>query len=274
MSKRVPDEQALEKITADFVGLFESTKIKNSLDLAQNIMYEAWEAKDMQKRIALAHKALSVSSDCADAYILLAEESTETLEEAQVLYTKAIEASGRALDHTAAAGDSRQRPYIRAKLGLAQCLWKLGNHDGALKNYREIIEADPGDGQGIRYVIAVCLLELGRYHELDAHLNSKGFAKDNTADWLYTRALVSFIKNGDCSEANAHLFLAFESNKHIPEYLTGKKQVPEDLPHMITIGSEEEAMCYASDYMASWRKSPEALQWLARHAAEHLKDTE
>src|SRR5690606_3453119 len=47
------------------------------LQQAQELIYEAWNATG-RKRIALAKKALKISPDCADAYVLLAEEEAQT----------------------------------------------------------------------------------------------------------------------------------------------------------------------------------------------------
>ena len=44
------------------------------LEKAQDLMYRAFEARG-RRRIQLARKALELSADCADAYVLLAEES-------------------------------------------------------------------------------------------------------------------------------------------------------------------------------------------------------
>lgn len=41
----------------------------------QNLVYEAWDTPNNQKRMKLAHQALALWPDCADAYLLLAEES-------------------------------------------------------------------------------------------------------------------------------------------------------------------------------------------------------
>ena len=51
------------------------------LEKAQDIMYDAWDAQGKQ-RIDLAYKALSVSKDCADAYVLLSEEAATNIPEA------------------------------------------------------------------------------------------------------------------------------------------------------------------------------------------------
>ena len=50
-------------------------KDQSPLELAQEIIYHAFKVEDKARRIALAKKALIVSKECADAYVLLAEET-------------------------------------------------------------------------------------------------------------------------------------------------------------------------------------------------------
>jgi len=45
-------------------------------------MYEAWEASNPRRRVSLAKKALALSADCADAYVILATATAKTLDEA------------------------------------------------------------------------------------------------------------------------------------------------------------------------------------------------
>ncbi|MBI4769498.1 MAG: hypothetical protein HY784_03555, partial [Chloroflexi bacterium] len=49
------------------------------LQKAQKLMYRAWEETNPAKRLTLAHKALATSPNCADAYVLLAEEEADTV---------------------------------------------------------------------------------------------------------------------------------------------------------------------------------------------------
>jgi len=102
-------------------------------------MYEAWEAESAKEGIRLAKEALSISLDCADAYNLLAEEEAETLEEVKDLYQKGIDAGRRALgEKIFKKGEYRfwlytpTRPYMRARAGLMECLWELGDYDEAI----------------------------------------------------------------------------------------------------------------------------------------------
>src|SRR5438132_14036893 len=73
--------QSMEPALADVRALFEGKSPRRSaVDEAQEIMYRAWETPDRDRRIRLAREALAVSPDCADAYVLLAEESAATPE--------------------------------------------------------------------------------------------------------------------------------------------------------------------------------------------------
>jgi len=87
--------QSIEGLLADISGAGRGRR--SAVDEAQEIMYDAWEAPNRRRAVALANKALEVSADCADAYNLLAEETAESPEEAVELYRKGVEAGERAL---------------------------------------------------------------------------------------------------------------------------------------------------------------------------------
>ena len=80
---RLLDEQNFEsadEVNAFMQKLMASGPLPESapetpLGEAQQLMYKAWETKSRSQRIKLAKKALALSEDCADAYVLLAEES-------------------------------------------------------------------------------------------------------------------------------------------------------------------------------------------------------
>jgi len=52
------------------------------IEQAQELMYDAWEAQGAQ-RVGLARKALEIPPDCADAYVLLAEETARSVADAR-----------------------------------------------------------------------------------------------------------------------------------------------------------------------------------------------
>lgn len=297
MKDKIPDRRAMEKMTSDLSrllqgqdfkskqqikdyldGIVKDGKVpeappKSAINFAQDIMYEAWEAESKRERIKLAKEALSISPDCADAYNLLAEEEAETLEEVKDFYQKGVEAGRRALGEKVFKEDSGHfwgytptRPYMRARTGLMECLWELGEHDEAIGHAKEMLKLNTSDNQGIRYILIGYLANLGRYDELDNFMNKGGYNDDCGAEWLYTRALLAFVKDGVSDRAEKELKIALKSNKYVPEYLTGKKPIPRVLPDSIRVGGEDEGFCCAYRFLGAWKKVPCAIEWLKEQA--------
>jgi tetratricopeptide (TPR) repeat protein len=247
---------------------FYGEHIMSALEEAQDLMYRAWETKSRSRRIALARKALTISPDCADAYVLLAEQAAESLDEAIELNQKGVEAGERAIGKRAFKEDVgyfwgllETRPYMRARLGLAQCLWEAGKKKEAVEHYKDMLRLNPGDNQGIRYVLVSCLFELGRDRELTSLLEE--YDSEYDTFWLYTKALLSFRDQGDCEESRERLEEARGVNPHVPMYLLGKKKIPKRLPDYIGFGDESEALSYAGDNIENWKATPGAIDWLA-----------
>jgi tetratricopeptide (TPR) repeat protein len=245
------------------------------LERAQDLIYEAFETESPRKRVQLAKKALKVSPDCADAYVLLAEEDAGSLEEARELYQKGVEAGERALGRETFEEEAghfwgilETRPYMRARQGLAVCLWELGEREEAIEHYREMLYLNPGDNQGIRYELAGYLLD----EEMDEELGEllERYEEDASAFWVYTRALWRFRKEGDTEEATAALKEALETNPYVPLYLLGHKSLPGALPELIGFGDESEAVAYFARALTGWLRTPQALEWLRQNVDERL----
>ena len=150
---------------------------------------------------------------------------------------------------------------MRARQGLADVLWRLKRQDEAREHYREMLRLNPNDNQGIRYLLLVLLLEIGREDEATELL--KEYADEWSAVWLYTRALLEFRQHGATTQANKALGDALKENPHVPAYLTGKKRMPNNRPPLIGMGDEDEAIAYASDHLNHWRRTPGAIEWLS-----------
>jgi len=236
------------------------------LEEAQDIMYQAWEMQSKRERVNAAHKALEISPDCADAYVLLAEETGQNVEQALKLYQSGVEAGERALGVKTFAecagsfwGILETRPYMRARAGLAQCLWDLGKRWEAIEHYRDMLRLNPNDNQGIRYALAASLLEMG---EIDALQDLLGQYDEPTADWLHTGALVAFLKQGDSPESRKLLQKALEHNRHVVPYLLGEKRLPKHLPEYVGFGDKNEAILYAAEFGIGWLDAKGAISWL------------
>ena len=235
------------------------------VEQAQDLIYKALEAVG-KERLELAKHALKVSPDCADAYVLLAEGKAKNAEEALNLYESGVKAGERALGKKVfeeAAGNFwgmvETRPYMRARLGLAQCLWTLGRREEAINHFHELLRLNPSDNQGVRYILAASLLEVG---DIDALYQLLGQYDEPTAEWLYTKALVAFIKQGDSTEARRLFMEARKHNPQVVSYLLGEKKVPKQLPQRVGFGDKSEAVTYAAEFGTGWHQTEGAIDWL------------
>jgi tetratricopeptide (TPR) repeat protein len=288
------DRRAMERLTAEAERftqgtLFESLEEVNAalrerfsgpidelpstastpLERAQDLMYRAFEARG-RRRIQLARRALELSADCADAYVLLAEES-RTLEAACALYEHGVAAGERALGPKVFAKDAGHfwgivgtRPYMRARLGLAHSLEGLGRRDEAIEHYREVLRLDPSDNQGVRYALLAALMLTGRDTETEALLAQ--FEEESTALWRYGRALAVFRREGNSQAARECLRAALRSNRHVPAYLTGDAEPPGPAPDFYHPGDRDEAVVCDLEQGEAWRATPDAIRWLRAQA--------
>jgi tetratricopeptide (TPR) repeat protein len=263
----LPDRRAMESFLAALGGRRED----DATAKAQDVMYEAWEQTTPRSRIALARKALGISPLCADAYVLLAEEAVRSIEEARDYYAKGVEAGELALGPEGFKeyagrfwGFLETRPYMRARAGLAGALLKLGDIDGALGHYRDMLKLNPNDNQGIRYVLAGGLLRQGDNGALKELLAAH---EDGSVFWLYTRALVAFRESGEDEQAAALVRDAWSANERVPAILAGTKpQVISDNGY-ITMGGPDEATYYVTECGPAWHRTPGAVAWLTKLAA-------
>lgn len=284
------DRRAMEKTMADLGRLlneqqFESIEEANAflqnlmasgqpidlpgntpLEQAQDVMYQAWDAEGA-RRIRLARKALTFSEDCADAYVLLGEEAAKTVQEAKDWFEKGVKAGERALgpqmfEENAGHfwGIIETRPYMRARAGLAGCLHAMGEREQAAAHYQDMLRLNPGDNQGIRYILANLLLEIGDTDGLNTLF--KQYDDEASAAWLYTRALATFRREGPSPAATRQLKEALAQNRFVPSYLLGEKQLPRRLPEYMGFGDEDEAVHYAVDGLSTWGRDQQALAWL------------
>ena len=222
----------------------------------------------------LARLALTRSSDCAAAWTVLAD-STDDTQRAIPLYREAMAAAERALGADAfARHDGRfwaieaTRPYMAARLGLAECLDAAGNFGEAMTHYDGMLTLNPADDQLVRRSYLIALLDAGRVN--DALTLVERFAADDSPAWLLAGALVLFRCEGSSDAAHARMNRALERNRHLAGVLAGTREVPETFPDATDImpGSVEEAGQAVLWQLDAWEETPGAIEWmLARERA-------
>ena len=264
-------DQASEAIRRRFSGPMDaiSSTASAPLEKAQEMIYRAVESRG-RRRTQLARKALELSGDCADAYVILAEQSNDVAQ-ALDLYARGVAAGERALGPRVFAenagrfwGLTNTRPYMRARFGLGQCLEEVGWRDEAIGHYRELLGLNPNDNQGVRYSLLPALLTAGLDDEAGVLLQQ--FRDEPTAMWLYGLTLWTFRREGGSPVAHASLRRALAVNRRVPKYLIGKQELPHADPPSYALRSEEEAVICARALVGLWQATRGAVEWLRTEA--------
>ncbi len=256
-------------------ALFHPKSKKQLLDEAQELIYDAWEAPSKKRAVQLARRALELSTDCIDAYLILADLNTKTDEEAIALYRKAVETGRRTLGKKTFKEDAGEfwglletRPFMRAFDGLASILRYTDGEEEAIAIWREMLCLNPNDNQGVRYRLLALLIEMNCNDDAEALMKKCG--EDFLADWAYARALLAFRREGDTARTRKFLAAALAKNAHVPQYLLAKKKLPKFREDFITPGEESEAVSVAEAYVLSWHLTLGAAEWLARESGVPL----
>lgn len=239
--------------------------IPRELAQARVLAIQAAEAVDTQTRVDLARRAIALSADCSEALILLAE-MANSRKQALLLYEKAVEAAARVLGPETFRvaegyfwGLPGSWPYMKARLGLAEALWVSGRRIEATDHLATMIKLNPDDNQGLRYVLAGWLLNLDRLDDLEALLEK--FDEDSTT-WAYTKAHLAFRRNANSPSARKLLTAAKKINKHVLDYLIGRKPLPSQPPNYYRPGDDDDAILYVASQLAAWKSVPGAIAWV------------
>jgi len=260
--------QYLQELMAD-TDQFEDYQPKDAREKAQMLLYEAWEAPSPREQKRLAKQALEIYPDSPDAYVIFAEHAT-TPKKALQYYLQGVKAGERDLgpdyfeeNRGHFWGLVETRPYMRAKAGYAKMLWLLGRHQEAIREYEEMLDLNPNDNQGIRYLLLTCYIERREYEKAKQLLDSYD---EPTAYFAYSRLLVEYALKGIGFKLKKLLEEAVEANPHVIPYLLGQRLLPEEPPEYIGFGDESEAVAYAYENIHLWHREKPLMLWLAKQS--------
>jgi tetratricopeptide (TPR) repeat protein len=261
------EEEIQAFLESEVVGkVLPAPSVKGPKDEARNLAIEAMDTPG-RRGIALARRALRMDPDSPVAHLALAMRAPDS-ETAVKRYREAVAAAERALDPEIleeGVGSfwliSETRPYMEARKGLGDALWFVGQHREAVEHYTELLRLNPNDNQGIRDRLAPALVLLG--DDAAAEELLERYADDFGAAALFNRALLTFRRKGDGKEAKGILAEALDNNRHVPDLLLSRVEMPDELPDGYQLGSVEEAVFYFLEAEEAWRRTPGALNWLA-----------
>ncbi|KAL4648421.1 suppressor of tumorigenicity 7 protein-like isoform X1 [Arapaima gigas] len=231
------------------------------------VMQKAWRERNPQARIKAAYQAIELNSECASAYVLLAEEEATTIVEAERLFKQALRSAGK---------DTNLLVYIKRRL--AMCARKLGRVKEAVKMIRELMKEFPLLGMlNIHENLLEALLEMQAYADVQAVLAKyDDISLPKSATICYTSALLKARAISDkfspeaaskrglsTAEMNAveAIHRAVEFNPHVPKYLLEMKSLILPPEHILKRG-DSEAVAYAFFHLQHWKRVEGALNLL------------
>jgi len=240
---------------------------------SQDLVYEAYE-QPVTKAKKLIKQALELDPNNADAYNYLAS-IERNIDKAIKQYEKAIKAGEKTLGKKFFKeekgyfwGMLKTRPYIRAKAGLADCLYTKNEVDKAIEIYEEMLELNPNDNQGIRYLLSTLLLGKDDLTEFELFIKNR---EEDCAVWNFNDTLYNFKKFGKKAKTEKILLNAYKSNEFVIDYMLGIKKMPKEQPQYIGRGDENEAIAYVFDTWKLWDKTEGAYDWLYEFKQKRLK---
>jgi len=247
-------------------------KVEGPKDEARNLALDAMDTPG-RRGIALARQALRMDPDSPIAHLALALRARDP-ETAVERYREAVAAAERALGPEIFQEEvgsfwliGETRPYMEALKGLADALWAIGQRREAVEHFTELVRLNPHDNQGIRDRLAPALMLLDDDEAAEKLL--KKYADDISATVLFNRVLVTFRRKGDGKAAKKRLAEALECNRHVPDLLLDRIEMPDELPAGYRLGSVEEAIYYFLESDEAWQQTPGALDWLADAVEAH-----
>lgn len=238
-------------------------------DQALELVWEAYELP-VDKGRRRAQKALKLYPDCIEAYEYLGN-SYSYYHKCAPFFEKGV-AIGRdrfggeylKQNKNHFWGLTETRPFMRCLAMLAECYYGPGQTARAIPLWEELIELNPNDNQGIRYVLLAALLEV---KDLKKYQKYRKMYSEESTLIVYSDALFQFMQKGDSPAATATLKSAFKMNKHVPPLMLATYP-PDAYPDSYSWGSKEEALIYLKYAWRAWLWAEGAKDWLGRQFRE------
>ncbi len=236
---------------------------------AQDLAYDAMETDDLGEAVRLVNEALRLDPECTDANRLTVSILPATLENKIHLMREVVETAERnfgedfILEKTGYFwGDVSTRPYMRAKQSLGELLMKAGELEEAAAVFARILELNPNDNQGVRYMLLGQYLAAGQPDcavELMARFPDEGQRYGATFAWA--RVLERWL-SGKPEQAEAALERARKVNPFAEGYISGARRLPDEEPEYFQPGKDTEAQVSARELSPALERNPAFREWL------------
>jgi tetratricopeptide (TPR) repeat protein len=247
---------------------------KSAEEQSDDLMYEAYNS-NLAEALELVKKALELNPENVRAITFLADnEPKKRL--ALKLYKQAVDAGAKQLgasffkENTGYFwGLAQTRPFMSAKFGYANCLLAMKKTDEAIAEYTELLTLNPNDNQGVRYNFAGVLLFSKRFSAFFELY--KKYKDEQTTFWNFNYALYLFATEGATMKAKMALVKANKQNKHVVQFMIGRKKIVLYDDNYYSPGDESEASAYLIDTLEAWVACPGVLEWVKDFVEKGMK---
>jgi Tfp pilus assembly protein PilF len=225
------------------------------------ILDEGWEAREAEDNTTArkkALKALEIYPRCVDARSLLGNIFLDRFElrEAEKTYRTAVEEAVREqggvvkLKNVPYWQMLDTRPYLRARHGLGLALMQLHRYDEALREFETLLDLNPNDNQGARFLLADVHHFLGNREKA-----GKLYEEHGEVDSLYGYSLLLYF-SGKHARAEGMLkkavkgapFIARILQRYLAQFDLWKER------GMFTYGSDPHLLYHRNAVVGAWNE--------------------
>jgi len=137
-------------------------------------------------------------------------------------------------------GASHTRPFMRAKYLLAK-VYELGGYiDDAIDRYKEIIEMNPSDNQGVRIDLIRLLYKTGDKKELTYLINK--FPNETDEYFSFGGVYITFMKYGKSAKTDKKILFSLKTNYYLACMIA--KMEPALLTDFLDLSDDEDELVY------------------------------
>jgi tetratricopeptide (TPR) repeat protein len=229
---------------------------RTPLEKAQDMCYIAREETIGRRTLHMARKALEMSPDCADAYLLLATYTSDR-DKAIALLEKGVLAGRKALgeksfENPEAAHfwvDPVTRPYMRTLHELSVLLADAGRFAESASALETLLTINPQDNQGARFDYIPTLIFLEQYDKAWDYLDDCPF--DGTAFIDWAAALLGYVSEGETPDTKHLTVQAIKKHPLVAQMI--RDYAGEPFPEFVDEGdeSDESQAAYAYEALSS-----------------------
>lgn len=275
----IPDRRIIER---DMWGTFDRRPMSPEQAEADQLYAQALESTSPSRQLDLATRAMELDPEHIDARVLVIERTPEP-ELALGLADETVEFAATLLGPETFeqyVGDfwglHETRPYMRARLVLVNRLIDAARMSEAIDHMRDMLRLNPGDNQGVRWILLEILLRVGDWDATDELFAA--YPDEGSVGFQFTHVLTEFRREGDTPRVRQLLQDAIECNEHVVSLLTGAEPTRYESFGMLTWGGKDEAHVYSQQFLAIWKSTPGAISWLRKTvpqpAAEDFHDSD